>query len=282
MTTNGILRQSTGSLRSSAWGKIRPCGRHGPWATPLAPRRTMRKNIRKQRYSQRYSALLKSTDITTLHDVATAIATVKDKANAKFVEGVDVSIKLGIDTRKSDQNVRGITNLPHGTGKSKKVAVLAKGDLAKAAEAAGAEIVGDEDLIAKIVAGSKDVVFDVMLATEDMAPQIGKIAKLLGPRTPNKRNGTVTNQIADAVKDIKAATRVEYRADKGGVVNVPIGKVSFTHEQLMQNFSAALDAIIKAKPSATKGKYLVSVSVSSTMGPGVKIDPSLASKASGH
>jgi len=242
----------------------------------------MRKNIRKQRYSQRYSALLKSTDITTLHDVATAIATVKDKANAKFVEGVDVSIKLGIDTRKSDQNVRGITNLPHGTGKSKKVAVLAKGDLAKAAEAAGAEIVGDEDLIAKIVAGSKDVVFDVMLATEDMAPQIGKIAKLLGPRTPNKRNGTVTNQIADAVKDIKAATRVEYRADKGGVVNVPIGKVSFTHEQLMQNFSAALDAIIKAKPSATKGKYLVSVSVSSTMGPGVKIDPSLASKASGH
>lgn len=241
----------------------------------------MRQNIRKQRFSKRFTELLKTVDRDTLFDPSTAIATVKEKANAKFVESVGISIKLGIDPRKGDQNVRGTTNLPHGTGKAKKVAVLAKGDLAKAAEAAGADIVGDEDLIAKIVAGNKDIVFDVMLATEDMAPQIGKIAKLLGPRTPNKRNGTVTNQIGDAVKDIKAATRVEYRADKGGVVHVPIGKVNFTQEQLMENFNAAVYAIVKAKPSSAKGKYLVSLTVHSTMGPGVKVDPTVASKGAG-
>lgn len=207
-----------------------------------------------------------------------AIALVKKTANAKFVESVDLAVRLGIDPRKSDQNVRGLTNLPHGTGKIKKVAVLAKGDLAKAAEAAGADEVGDEDLIKKIQDGWRD--FDVILATEEMAPQIGKIGRMLGPKTPNKRNGTVTNNIDVAVKEIKGATRVEYRADKAGVVHLQVGKVNFTDEQLTENFKVALGALLKAKPASAKGKYILSITLSSTMGPGISVDPATASKAS--
>ncbi|MFN7172016.1 MAG: 50S ribosomal protein L1 [Fimbriimonadaceae bacterium] len=235
---------------------------------------------KKQQHSQRFLALAKENEITDALDPVEAIAKVKATANAKFVETVDLAIRLGIDPRKSDQNVRGLTNLPHGTGKKKTVAVLAKGDLAKEAEDAGADFVGAEDLIAKIQNGFKD--FDVIMATDEMAPQIGKIGKMLGPKTPNKKSGTVTNNVADAVKEIKGATRVEYRAEKGGVIHLPIGKVSLTDEQLQENLKAALDAVIKAKPSAAKGRYLVSVTLSSTMGPGVKVDPSLASKFSGH
>ena len=237
----------------------------------------MRKNVKKNAHSPRYTAVAAGIDKESLLDIPQAIELVKKTATAKFVESVDLAVRLGIDPRKSDQNVRGITNLPHGTGKSKKVAVLAKGDLATQAEQAGADIVGAEDLITKIQNGFRD--FDVVLATEDMAPQIGKIGRALGPKTPNKRNGTVTNSIGTAVKEIKGATRVEYRADKAGVVHLQIGKVSFSDEQIAENLSTAIGALLKAKPASAKGRYIVTVTMSSTMGPGVHIDPGLVSKA---
>lgn len=224
-------------------------------------------------------ALASTVDKNNELTVEEALAQVKKTANAKFVESVDLAVVLGIDPRKSDQNVRGLTQLPHGTGKKRVVAVLAKGDLAAEAEKAGADIVGADDLIAKIQGGFKD--FDVILATEDMAPQIGKIGRALGPKTPNKRNGTVTNNIGTAVKEIKAATRVEYRADKAGVVHLSLGKVNFTDQQLLENFLAGFGAILKAKPASSKGRYIKSVTVSATMGPGIAIDGNLASKLAG-
>lgn len=239
----------------------------------------MRKNRKKNQHSPRYVEASKAVDKVNLFDAPGAITLVKKTATTKFVENVDLAVRLGIDPRKSDQNVRGLTTLPHGTGKSKRIAVLAKGELAAEAENAGAETVGAEDLIAKIQAGFKD--FDVMMATEDMAPQIGKIGKLLGARTPNKRNGTVTNDIGKAVREVKAATRVEYRADKAGVVHLPLGKVNFSEDQLLENFNAALGAIVKAKPGSSKGKYLVSVTLSSSMGPAVRVDPQIAQKGAG-
>jgi large subunit ribosomal protein L1 len=239
----------------------------------------MRKNNKKERHSPRFVALSKGVDKDVFLTVEEALAKVKSTANAKFVESIDLAIRLGIDPRKSDQNVRGLTQLPHGTGKVRKVAVLAKGDLAAEAEKAGADTVGADDLIAKIQAGFKD--FDVILATEDMAPQIGKIGRALGPKTPNKRNGTVTNSIGNAVKEIKGATRVEYRADKAGVVHMSIGKVNFTDQQLMENFLAGFGAVVKAKPSSAKGKYVQSVTLSATMGPGIPVDSGLAQKLVG-
>jgi len=236
----------------------------------------LRQNIRKNPHSPRYLAIAEKVDKDVTVEIAEALTQVKATATAKFVESVDMAVVLGIDPRKGDQNVRGITNLPHGTGKSKKVAVLAKGDFATAAEEAGAETVGGDELIAQIQAGFRD--FDVLLATEEMAPQIGKIGRLLGPRTPNKRNGTVTNAIGAAVREIKGATRVEYRADKAGVVHLPLGKVNFTDEQLLENFKAALGALIKAKPATAKGKYVRSITVSATMGPGIPVDATLAAK----
>lgn len=240
----------------------------------------MRKNIRKAKHSARYAETAKKVEAETLHEIPQAVALVKQTATAKFVEGVDLAIRLGVDAKKGDQNVRGTTNLPHGTGKTKTVAVLAKGDLAKEAEAAGADFVGDEDLIKKVQEGWKE--FDVMVATNDMAPQIGKIGRFLGTKTPNKKNGTVTDAIAQTVKEIKGASRVEYRIDKAGVIHLPVGKVSFSDDQIVENVKAALDAVIRAKPSGAKGRYLLSVTLSSTMGPGVRLDPALASKASGH
>ncbi|MCW5940389.1 MAG: 50S ribosomal protein L1 [Fimbriimonadaceae bacterium] len=240
----------------------------------------MRKNTKKTKHSTRFLSAVKEVEAEKQYEVSEAIGLVKKLASAKFVESVDMAIRLGVDPRKGDQNVRGTTNLPHGTGKTKKVAVLAKGDLAKEAEAAGADVVGDEDLIKRIQEGWKD--FDVMIATNDMAPQIGKIGKFLGPRTPNKKNGTVTDAITQAVKEIKGATRVEYRVDKAGIVHVPIGKVNFSDDQLADNFKVALDAVIRAKPASAKGRYLVSLTLSSTMGPGFRLDTGLASKFSGH
>lgn len=236
----------------------------------------LRKNLRKKPHSPRYSGLTQKVDKDTLYDPEQALLLVKETASAKFVESVDLAVRLGVDPKQGDQNVRGITNLPHGTGKTRRVAVLAKGDHVKEAEQAGADVVGGEDLITKIQGGFRD--FDIILATEEMAPQIGKIGKMLGPKTPNKRNGTVTNNIGTAVKEIKGATRVEYRTDKAGVVHLQIGKVSFTDEQLKENFIIALGALVKAKPAAAKGKYLISATVSSTMGPGIPIDTALAQK----
>jgi len=236
----------------------------------------VRKNIRKNTHSSRYNELAKTIDKDVELNVEAALAEVKKTANAKFVESVDLAIRLGIDPRKNDQNVRGITNLPHGTGKTRRVAVLAKGERAAEATAAGADTVGAEELIAEILGGFRD--FDVILATEDMAPQIGKIGRILGTRTPNKRNGTVTNAIGQAVREIKGATRVEYRADRSGIVHLAIGKVNFTDEQLLENFKAGFGAVLRAKPSSAKGRYIQSVNVSATMGPGIAIEPTAATK----
>jgi len=238
----------------------------------------LRKNVKKDQHSPRFVALAPKVDKEALYETEQALALVKETATAKFVEAVDLAVKLGIDPRKGDQNVRGITNLPHGTGKTRKVAVLAKGDLAAQASAAGADTVGGDELIQQIQQGFRD--FDVLLATEEMAPQIGKIGRLLGPRTPNKRNGTVTNQIGTAVNDIKKATRVEYRAEKAGIVQLSIGKVNFTDEQLLDNFKAALGAILKAKPAGAKGRYIQSITLSASMGPGINVEPTTASKLS--
>ncbi len=236
----------------------------------------MRKNIKTRQHSPRFEAILPKVDKDQLYPVEDAIKLVKETATAKFVESVDMAVRLGIDPRKGDQNVRGITNLPHGTGKVRRVAVLAKGDLAAQAEQAGADTVGADDLIAKIQAGFRD--FDVLLATEEMAPQIGKVGRLLGPRTPNKRNGTVTNNVGTAVKEIKMATRVEYRAEKEGIVHLSIGKVNFTEEQILDNFKAALNALIKAKPATAKGRYINSITLSASMGPGITVDATTAQK----
>ncbi len=241
----------------------------------------MRKNIRKKSpASARYMQARATGDRLSLHSPNEALSLVKQNATAKFPETVDLAIRLGIDARKSDQNVRGICNLPHGTGKSRKVAVLAKGSMADDAKTAGADEIGAEDLVEKISGGFKD--FDVLIASEEMAPTLAKIGRILGPKTPNKKSGTLTNDIATAVSEIKKATRVEYRNDKAGIVHMPIGKANFSEEQLLENLSAAVDALHKAKPTAAKGKYLVSMTVSSTMGPGFRIDTSAASKAAGH
>lgn len=240
----------------------------------------MAKKKKKAPFSQRFAALNSQVDSDKLHTVDEAVALVKKLATAKFPESVELALRLGIDPKKSDQNVRGITNLPHGTGKNKTVAVLASGDDIKAALDAGADFAGDEDIIKKVQEGWKD--FDVMLATDAMAPQIGKIGRFLGPRTPNKRNGTVTSDIAKAVKEIKGASRIEYRLDKAGNVHLQIGKVTFSEDQIKENMRVALDAVIRAKPASSKGRYLQNVAISSTMGPGIKIDPTGASKFAGH
>lgn len=227
------------------------------------------KNVKKP--SKRFSALSEKVDANNFYDIDTAIKLLKETASTKFDEGIDLAIRLGIDPKKSDQNVRGITNLPHGTGKKITVAVLASGDLAKEAEAAGADLVGDEDLVKKIQAGEKG--FDIMLASSDMAPNIGKIGRFLGPKTPNKKNGTVTDAIGEAVKELKAATRIEYRIDKAAIVHLCIGRAKFTEQQIRENLATAMDALEKARPSGAKGRYFRSVTISTTMGPGIKIDP---------
>lgn len=230
-------------------------------------------------HSQRYLEARKAGDRLTQHEPAVALALVKKTATAKFPETVELSVRLGIDAKQGDQNVRGITTLPHGTGKSRKVAVLAKGDGAKQAESAGADEVGGDDLVEKIANGYKD--FDVLIATPEMAPTMSKIGRFLGPKTPNKKSGTLTDDVATAVKEIKQASRVEYRNDKAGVVNIAIGKVHFTDEQLMENLTAALGALQKAKPQSSKGRYFLTVTLSSTMGPGFRVDQSLATKLAG-
>ncbi|RMG25521.1 MAG: 50S ribosomal protein L1 [Armatimonadetes bacterium] len=231
---------------------------------------------KKQPHSNRYLALREKGDRLTLHEPAEAIRLAKETATAKFDETIEVAIRLGIDPRQSDQNVRGTTTLPHGTGKTRKVAVLAKGAAAEEAKAAGADEVGDDDLVEKIANGYKD--FDVLIAHQEMAPALAKIGRVLGPKTPNKKSGTLTEDVREAVESIKKATLVQYRNDKAGIVHMPIGKASFTEEQLLENFAAAVQAILKAKPPTAKGRYLAGITVSSTMGPGFRVDPALAAK----
>ncbi|MGB9814301.1 MAG: 50S ribosomal protein L1 [Thermovenabulum sp.] len=222
--------------------------------------------------SKAYQEALKLVDRTKLYDPKEAMELVLQTANKKFDETIEVAVRLGVDPRHADQQVRGTVVLPHGTGKTKRVLVFAKGEKAKEAEEAGADIVGAEDLIAKIESGFLD--FDVAVATPDMMGAVGKLGKILGPRglMPNPKAGTVTFDVAKAVKEIKAG-KIEYRVDKTGIIHAPIGKKSFGAEKLLENFRALMESIIKAKPAAAKGQYIKSVVVSSTMGPGIKINP---------
>jgi large subunit ribosomal protein L1 len=203
-----------------------------------------------------------------------AIDMVKDLAHARFDETVELAVRLGIDPRKADQALRGTVSLPAGTGKTVRVAVFAAGDAADAARAAGADIVGSDDLVARVDGGFMD--FDVAIATPDLMGQVGRLGRKLGPRglMPNPKTGTVTMDVGRAVADFKGG-RVEYRADarSRGVVQVPIGKVSFSREQLVTNFRAVLDELQRVKPAAAKGRYVRSVAMSSTMGPGIDVDP---------
>ena len=203
---------------------------------------------------------------------AQALEIVKRNASAKFDETVEVAFRLGVDPRKADQIVRGTVSLPNGTGKSTRVAVFAAGDAARDAEAAGADLVGADDLIARVEGGSLD--FDVAIATPDLMGKVGKLGRTLGPRglMPNPKTGTVTADVAKAVAEFKAG-KVEYRTDRNGNVHVPIGKVSFDTDALVSNFNAVHDELVRAKPAASKGRYLKSVSAASTMGPGVRIEP---------
>jgi len=196
---------------------------------------------------------------------------VKSRATAKFDETIELSISLGVDTRHADQNVRGVVSLPSGTGKKVRVAVFAKGPRAQDAQAAGADIVGAEDLAEKVLAGQID--FDRVIAAPDMMAVVGKLGKVLGPRglMPNPKLGTVTPNVGQAVRDVKGG-QVEFRADKSGMVNVGLGKASFTEDQIASNLKALFDAIGRARPSGVKGTYIRKATLSSTMGPGVKLD----------
>ncbi len=221
---------------------------------------------------KRYVEATKLVDRANLYDVEEAVALVKKAASAKFDETVEAHIRLGVDGRHADQQVRGAVVLPHGTGKKVRVLVFAKGDKVAEAEAAGADFVGGEELIAKIQnEGWLD--FDVVVATPDMMGVVGRLGRVLGPKglMPNPKAGTVTMDVTKAVNDIKAG-KIEYRLDKTNIIHVPVGKVSFTEEQLADNFHTLMGAIIKAKPSAAKGQYLRSVVMTSTMGPGIKIN----------
>jgi large subunit ribosomal protein L1 len=222
--------------------------------------------------SKFYKERAKLVDRLNLYEVGEALDLVVNTAKAKFDETVEVHVKLGVDGRHADQQVRGAIVLPHGTGKSVRVLVFAKGPKAQEAEAAGAEYVGAEELAQKIQKeGWFD--FDVVVATPDMMGVVGKLGKLLGPKglMPNPKSGTVTMDVERALRDIKAG-KVEYRLDKTNIIHTPIGKASFGQEKLSDNFNALLEAVVKAKPSAAKGQYLKSVTVASTMGPGVKIN----------
>lgn len=220
---------------------------------------------------KRYNESAKLVDRATLYSVDEALDLVQKTANAKFDETVELHVKLGVDGRNADQQVRGVVVLPNGTGKSVKVLVITKGDNADAAEKAGADYVGAEDMIAKIQQGWLD--FDVCITTPDMMPVISRVAKILGPKglMPNPKSGTVTTDVVKAINDTKAG-KVEYRLDKTNIIHVRIGKVSFGSEKLSQNFNALMDALVKAKPAAAKGTYIKSVTLSSTMGPGIKVD----------
>ena len=222
---------------------------------------------------KRYAELTKLVDRTNNYDPQEAVALVKKLANAKFDETIEAHIRLGVDGRQADQQIRGAVVLPHGTGKDVKVLVFAKGEKAKEAEAAGADFVGADELVQKIQ-GENWFDYDVVVATPDMMGVVGRLGRVLGPKglMPNPKSGTVTFDVANAIKEIKAG-KVEYRVDKTAIVHCPIGKKSFGTEKLVENFKALMDALVKAKPAAAKGQYLKSVSVSATMGPGAKVNP---------
>jgi large subunit ribosomal protein L1 len=223
-------------------------------------------------HGKKFTDATRRYDVEQLFSPAEALDLVKQLAPAKFDETVELAIRLGVDPRKADQIVRGTVALPAGTGKDVRVAVFAAGDAAAEARAAGADHVGADDLAEQVEGGMLD--FDVAIATPDLMPLVGKLGRVLGPRglMPNPKTGTVTTDVAKAVEDFKGG-KVEYRTDRYGNVHVPLGKVSFTPDKLAENFSAVVDEINRARPASAKGRYVRKVSVSSTMGPGIKIDP---------
>lgn len=220
-----------------------------------------------------YQESAKLIDRTKLYDTVEAIDLAQKTSKAKFDETIAASVRLGVDPRHADQQVRGAVVLPHGTGKTRRVLVFAKGEKAKEAEQAGADYVGAEEFVTKIQ-NENWFDFDVVVATPDMMGVVGKLGRVLGPKglMPNPKSGTVTFEVAKAIADIKAG-KIEYRVDREGIVHAPIGKVSFGTEKLKENFQTLMDALVKAKPAAAKGQYLKSVTLSSTMGPGVRINP---------
>ncbi|MBV8163901.1 MAG: 50S ribosomal protein L1 [Candidatus Eremiobacteraeota bacterium] len=224
-----------------------------------------------KKHGKKYNESIKVLGEERLKDATRAIEAVKSTAKAKFDETVEVHIRLGIDMKKSEQNVRGTVVLPHGTGKSKRVIVFAKGEKAREAQEAGADVVGDADLIERIKGGWNE--FDIAVATPDMMGAVGSsLGKILAQRMPNPKVGTVTQNVKQAVSEIKAG-KIEYRPDKAAVIHCIIGKASFTKEALLENFSVLMDAIVRAKPASAKGTYLKSITVATTMGPGVRVDP---------
>jgi large subunit ribosomal protein L1 len=226
---------------------------------------------------KKYQDAVKLVDRDTAYLAEEAIELVKKTATAKFDETVEVAVRLGVDPKKADQQIRGAVVLPNGTGKTQRVLVFAKGEKAKEAEAAGADYVGEEDYINKINQGWFE--FDVIVATPDMMAQVGKLGRVLGPKglMPNPKTGTVTFDVQKAVNEIKAG-KVEYRVDKAGNIHVPIGKVSFETGKLVENFTTIIETLVKAKPAAAKGTYMKNVAVASTMGPGVRVNASSIAK----
>ena len=220
---------------------------------------------------KRLKNAVQSLDKTKVYSLEEAVKTIKERATAKFDETIEVAINLNVDPRKADQNLRGVVQLPNGTGKTYRVAVFAKGPKAEEALKAGADIVGAEDLMEKIQAG--DMPFDRCIATPDMMGLVGRVGKILGPRglMPNPKLGTVTMDVAEAVKSVKGG-QVEYRTEKAGIVHAGVGKASFTEKAILENVKSYVDAVIKAKPTGVKGTYVKSMSLSSTMGPSVKFD----------
>ena len=221
--------------------------------------------------TKKQKALQGKVDSTKLYPLADALAIVKDAATAKFDESIDVAVQLGVDAKKSDQVVRGAVVLPNGTGKTKRVAVFAQGAKAEEAKAAGADVVGMDDLAAEVKAGN--INFDVVIASPDTMRVVGTLGQILGPRglMPNPKVGTVTFDVAQAVRDMKAG-RVEFRVEKAGILHAPLGKASFTAEQLADNFAALIDTLNRLKPATAKGTYMRRITVSSTMGPGVRVE----------
>ena len=224
------------------------------------------------KHGKKYQDAFKEIDKTVPMEPNEAISLVKKVAPAKFDETVEIAVRLGVDPRHADQQVRGAVVLPHGTGKTATVLVFAKGEKHKEAENAGADFVGAEDMIEKIQGGWMG--FDVAIATPDMMGAVGKLGRVLGPRglMPNPKTGTVTFDVEKAIKDVKAG-KIEYRTDKAGIIHAPIGKVSFEADKLAENFQTLVDVLVRAKPAAAKGTYLKSITVSSTMGPGIKVNP---------
>ncbi|MDR0398228.1 MAG: 50S ribosomal protein L1 [Endomicrobium sp.] len=220
---------------------------------------------------KRLNETAKLVDKSKIYILDEAVSLVKETAKAKFDETIEVHVRLGIDPKQSDQIVRGTVSLPHGIGKTRKVAVLAKGEKQKEAENAGADIIGSDDLIESISKGSLD--FDVLVATPDIMKDLSKVAKILGPKglMPNPKSGTVTFDIGATVKELKKG-RVEYKNDSFGIIHVPVGKASFEKGKLVDNIKALVEAVLKAKPSSSKGQYIKSISISSTMGPGIYVE----------